>query len=77
MYHSQRTIQCMAPPTSLSVAHGMIVVGEGSGMLELFDAMVKDGREGCLQAFSDHKGPITDVYVVRAMERPVYSGASE
>lgn len=64
VYRSQRTIQCSAPPTSLSAANGMLVVGESNGHAQLFDARLKGGKEGCLQMFSDHKGPITDLYVV-------------
>lgn len=64
VYRSQRTFQCLAPPTSLSVSNGVIVVGESDGSIQLFDAKLKGGVEGCLQTFSDHKGSITDLYVV-------------
>lgn len=65
LYRSKRTIQCSAPPTSLSAANGVIVVGESNGSIQLFDARLKGGKEGCLQTFSDHKGSVTDLYVVR------------
>lgn len=64
VYRSQRTINCVAPPTSLSAANGVIVVGQSNGGIQLFDTRLKGGTEGCLQMFSDHKGSITDLYVV-------------
>jgi hypothetical protein len=61
VYRSQRTIKCIAPPTSLSTANGVIVVGESNGSIQLFDVRAKDE---CLQMFCDHKSSITDLYVV-------------
>lgn len=59
IYRSKRTIPCSAPPTSLSAANGLIVAGESNGNVQLFDTTGK-----CLQTFSNHKGPVTDFYVV-------------
>lgn len=68
IYNSQRVITCSATPTALSAANGVLVVGEASGNIQLFDAGLKGEGHGCLQQFTgDHKGAITDLYVVSAI----------
>ncbi len=62
MYTSQRKIKCSAPPTSISVANDKIVVGEINGKIQVFDNTIQAGD--VLQEFTDHKGAVTDLYVV-------------
>ena len=59
IYNSQ-SVKLEAPPTTVAYINGVLVMGDGMGVVRVVDPMTG----ACLQRFSDHKGAITDLHVV-------------
>ena len=59
MYDSN-VVKLSCFPRAVAYSNGFLVTGDDSGCVRVLD--VSDGK--CLQEFSDHKGPITDIYAV-------------
>ena len=65
MHSPLRTVNSDVPLTSMSVAKGLIIVGDVEGNVRVLDPLDKPAvAGGCLQKFSDHMGMVTDVYSV-------------
>lgn len=65
MHSPLRTLNSDVPLTSMSMANGLMIVGDVGGNLRVLDPSDKPTvAGGCLQKFSDHMGMVTDVYSV-------------
>lgn len=59
MYNATRETSC-GHITAVAMVNEKIVVGDASGCVSVYDG----SKSSFLQRFSDHKGPITDIYAV-------------
>ena len=59
MYNAQ-LVNLEAPPTTAAYCNGVLVMGDVAGTVRIVDPMTGT----CLQEFSDHRGPVTDLHVV-------------
>ena len=60
LYSPSRSISNERPPTAVCYGNGCLATGDTCGTLRLISFQTGE----CLQRFSDHKGPVTDIYVV-------------
>ena len=59
MYDSKEVkLSCL--PHSVAYSNGVLIVGDQNGSVKVMDT--SSGK--CLQEFTDHKGPVTDIYAV-------------
>ena len=58
--YSNQSVDLEAPPTTAAYCNGVLVMGDAAGKVRIVDPMTGT----CLQQFSDHKRPITDLHVV-------------